>query len=93
MRRREFLKTGAGVLGAFMMADHIFASGSGGRLAQAAARGDHAGRLRENAGYLRIQRPDQKALALRAGLRRAACSRLALFQVTVRGRARQDIYG
>jgi len=36
MKRREFLKTGAGVLGAFMMADHIFTSGSGGRLAQAA---------------------------------------------------------
>src|SRR5512135_926334 len=36
MNRRDFLKTGAGVLGTFVMADHLFVSGSARRLAEAA---------------------------------------------------------
>jgi 2-isopropylmalate synthase len=39
MKRREFLKTGAAVLGTSMMADNIFSLGLGGRLAQAAPAG------------------------------------------------------
>jgi 2-isopropylmalate synthase len=39
MKRREFLKTGAAVLGTSMMADKIFSLGLGGRLAQAAPAG------------------------------------------------------
>ena len=39
MKRREFLKTGAAVLGTSMMADTIFSSGSGERLAQASSTG------------------------------------------------------
>ena len=40
-----------------------------------AARGDHARGLREDAGYLRVQRPAEAALSLRAGLRDAAGER------------------
>ena len=39
MKRRDFLKTGAAVLGTSMMADNIFSLGLGGRLAQAAPAG------------------------------------------------------
>ncbi|HXZ37305.1 MAG TPA: hypothetical protein VEL68_14885, partial [Thermodesulfobacteriota bacterium] len=46
MKRREFLKTGAAVLGTSVIADKFFSLGSGARLAQAAPTGAEGGNRR-----------------------------------------------